>query len=124
MSGTQSVNTTINAPNNRLTLDSNGNVIMLTGELALQQIVLQAMQTLYGEMIYNPAGGLPYFQDIWQNQRFVKWETVARTTILAIAGVIRINSLTYSLANDVFKYTAQIQTIYSKSLIVSYVFTP
>jgi len=112
-------NLTIAAPGNRITLNSLGSIVLLTGEAALSQSCLQYMQGLLGEMLFQPNDGLPYFQDIWLSQNFAKWEAAARATLMSVAGVTRIISLTYSVTADVFSYVAIIQTIYSPTLTVT-----
>lgn len=104
--------------NNDIYLDSSGNLAMVTGVAAVQQDCESAMKAQYGEMFLQPQDGLPTLADVWQSQNFIKWEAAARATLSAVPGVVSVASFVMDTLEDQFGYAAQIQTIYSPSLVI------
>ena len=102
--------------NNDIFLGSDGNLALVTGVTAVEQDCQHAIQAQLGEMIFNPTGGMPTFDDVWQAKNFIKWEAVARATLAAISGVFRVVSFTVAVNASNFTYVAIIQTVYSPFL--------
>lgn len=114
MSGNLSIATN---SNNDIYVDENGNLAMVTGVDAVKQDCEHAMKAQFGEMFLQPLQGLPNLADVWRTQNFIKWEGVARATLAAINGVVRVVSFVIQPNGDTLNYTAQILTIYSATLI-------
>jgi len=117
MSGTsQNISIALNA-NNDIYMDNTGNLAMLYGIAAIEQDCKCAMQAQYGEMIYEQTSGLPNLFDVWLQQNLIAWEKAARATLLAVPGVVQLNSFTYLTANNTLSYTAVILTTYGQTML-------
>lgn len=106
----------LNATND-IFVGPDGNLAMVSDIDAVEQDCLTAMKSQLGEMQYNLPLGLPYFDDIWQSQNFVKWEGAARAMLANINGVVSVRSFDITINADNFNYKATIETVYSQTLL-------
>jgi len=102
---------------NDIFVGSDGNLTMANDIEALKQDCEHALKTQLGEMFLNPAGGMPTLTDVWLSRNFIKWEAVARATLIKINGVVNIQNFTMTTSGDIFEYTARILTVYSPTLL-------
>lgn len=101
---------------NDIFVGADGNLAFVSGVDAVKQDCACALKAQRGEMLFNTDEGMPTFDDVWLSHNFIKWEAVGRATLAGINGVVRVISFSTSVAGDVFKYTAVIETIYSSQL--------
>lgn len=113
MSGNLSIG--LNAKND-IYRGADGNLAMVTGVTAVEQDCACAMKSQKGEILFDRADGMPTFDDIWQSQKFIKWEAAGRAMLLAINGVVAVKSFVIAVNKDTFSYVATIETIYSPTL--------
>ena len=108
-----------------LKIDSNGNPIITNGNFtfitdidAVLQICEQVMKTQLGEYQYNQSKGVDYFGNVFTGTpNFQRFESQARSQIESVDGVIRVESLIYSLNENILTYNATISTIYGSGSI-------
>lgn len=98
---------------NDIYISATGSLASATGLTATMQAAQQAVQAQLGEMMYAVDQGVPSFQTVWNGAPNVaQFEAYLRRTILAVANVTGIDSLTISTAGNKLSYVANIQTIY------------
>lgn len=110
-----------------LKIDANGNPVITNGNFtfitnidAVLQICEQIMKTQLGEYQYNQTKGIDYFGNVFTGSpNFQRFEVQARTQLEASNGVIRVESLNYSLSDNTMIYTATIVTIYGTGTITN-----
>lgn len=99
---------------NDIYIQSNGTISLVSGETAVEFGCASAARAQLGEMIYNTTQGIPNFQAVWiGSPNLATFEAYLRNTLLNVAGVTSIASLTVTYANNVLSYVADIQTQYS-----------
>jgi hypothetical protein len=85
---------------------------------AVLQTCEHAIKAQLGEMIYSITRGMPNFQVLWVgNPNFAQYEAALQKAIRAVAGVNSVLDLEISVENNVFSYTAVIETIYGQGVI-------
>ena len=104
--------------NNDIFIGTDGNLSIKTNLEAVMQAAQQAAQSQLGEMIYAKDEGVPNFQTIWQSSANVaQFEAYLRRTILAVEGVVKVESMTIRVESGTLFYTAEILTIYGRGAI-------
>lgn len=93
-----------------LYLDAAGNLALVDNLEACLQDCKTAMLAQRAEMIYAMDEGIPYRQTSWDQYRPAQFEAAARAAVLAVPGVIRIDSFAFSFSNNVFSYVVVIVT--------------
>lgn len=100
---------------NDIYLDSSGNLAIKSGLDAMGDILVNKAQTNYGELLFNNPKGIDFFNtvfsspaypDLFQNQLLNQFEDTE--------AVERIAGYTSNLKNNVYSYTAKIQTQYGE----------
>ncbi len=113
MSLTLSVNDT-----NDLLIGSDGLLSLSRGQEAVMQAAQQAAQTQLGELIYAVDTGIPNFAVVWNGAPSVaQFEAFFRRTVLAVAGVTEVVSLSTQVRNKVLSYQATLRTIYGQAAL-------
>lgn len=96
--------------NHSLFLDAAGNLALTSNLDACLQDCETAMLAQRSEMIYAMDEGVPYRQTSWDQYRPAQFEAAARTSLLAVNGVVRIRSFTFSFSGNTLSYSATIET--------------
>ena len=100
--------------NNDIYVDSAGNLAIKTGISAMGDIFVNKSQTVQNELLYSDKGidffntifSSPAYPDLFQNQLTNQLEDTEAT--------IRVNSFEATTQNNVFSYTAKIETEYGE----------
>lgn len=99
--------------NNDLYVGVDGNLSIATGLEAVLAVCANAAKSQLGEMIYSVDQGLPNFQTIWKGSpNYPQFEAALRKTLLAVAGVLRIENLVITNTNNILKYRVTIVTTF------------
>jgi len=102
--------------NNDLYIGANGNLVIVEGILAVKDACANAAKTQIGEMVLDINQGIPNFQSIWVGKPNVsQFEAALRSTLLAVDGVLEVQSLIVLIVGDVLNYTANILTEFGKT---------
>lgn len=101
---------------NDLYLDGDGNIVMSFDIKAVEEACAQAAQTLLGEVIYNIAQGIPYFQTLWIGvPNTPQFEAALRTAFLNVPNVVEVVSLLTTQDNNTLNYSAVIRTTFGST---------
>lgn len=103
----------------KLFIDNSGNVGQVTGLKAIVQGCETAMRAQLGEMYYNADKGIPTRGTVWDNYNPLQFTAAGRATLLAVPGVLGVQSFTTDRTDDVFTYTAVVNTIYGPGEITN-----
>ncbi len=104
--------------NNDIYLDKNGNLAISVDLKAVSEIVAQKVKTKLGELIFNTASGIPYFETIWAGTpRALQFQSAIRQASLSLPEVTQVNNFTFTQTGDVFSYSMNIETIYGTAVI-------
>jgi len=77
-----------------------------------------AARAQLGEMLLSVNRGVPNFQTVWSSRRnLAQFESLLRSTLEAVSGVIRVNELTVKTEGNVVKYTARIESAFGAGVI-------
>lgn len=96
-----------------LFLDARGNLALARNVDAVGNVTERVVMTRLGEMVLFPDRGLPMFEAVWNSPpRLALYEAALRARLLAVAGVLEIESLLITRAEGVFRYRAELRTIY------------
>ena len=80
----------LNKNTNDLTVDSMGNIAMLSGADAVAQDVASAVKTFQGELFYDTTLGIPYFsQVLGQNYNPPLVKAYVEQAALTVPGVVQ-----------------------------------
>lgn len=103
---------------NDLYLGPDGNVVMLSGILAVAAACKTACLAQLGECVLETGIGLPNFQTVWVGvPDYAIWESYLQNTILNVEGVTSVQSVTLSALDNTLTFVAQINTIYGSTTI-------
>lgn len=103
---------------NDMYLGTDGNIVIDTAQEALSDICKCVAQAQLGEEVLTSGKGMPSFQAFWSGTTNIAlYEAALRQAIEAVDGVTGVQSLTYSIANGAFSYTAQISTTFGSTTI-------
>lgn len=86
---------------------------MVSGRIAYAQILCAAIKTVKGELQLNINEGIPFFETIFQNSRYLYlWEAKVKSRILSFDFVLSINSFVTDIdyKNHVLYYKTVIST--------------
>lgn len=101
--------------NNDIYLGPTGNIVIDSGQQAVEDACATAAKMQLGEAVLQTQLGIPNFQTIWVGMPNIAiFEAYLRRTLLGVNGVIAVTALTVSAANNVLSYTATIQSIYGE----------
>jgi hypothetical protein len=107
-------------PQNDIYLGSNGNLVILQGQPAVEAACQSASLLRLGEAILSTTTGIPFEQAVWiGTPNLAVYENYLRTAILNVDGVIAIQSLTVSVSQNKLSYTATIQSVFGLAEIIS-----
>jgi hypothetical protein len=98
--------------NNDLTRDSNGNIALLSGVAAIEQLCVDIMETQLGEMPLATTMGVPTKATIWDYWKPDQFEVVARAALLSVEGVTGVTQFNLTRSQGVATYIATVTTIY------------
>jgi hypothetical protein len=106
---------------NRIFLDANGNLALVSGLPAVMQNCMTAMRVRRGEMMYAANGGVPFQEAIWDTFNPKLFEAAARGIIQGVSGVLPGGVLGFTMQKqgNNFYYLAVIQTIYGTGVLVN-----
>jgi hypothetical protein len=101
---------------NDIFLDQNGNISVIFGIEAVLQACEHAAKTQFGEMIFLDNEGVPNFQTIWRGgePNISQFDSALRSAILAVEGVVGIESLDIKDDKNQLTYSITINTIYGQ----------
>jgi hypothetical protein len=116
--------------NNDIYLDATGNLVILSGQDAVETACGTATKAQLGEMVLQTGLGIPNFQTIWVGApNLTMFESYLRQTILSVDGVVSITSLsvgtivvqnpTTGLDETNLTYTATIENIYGEEFTLN-----
>lgn len=89
----------------------NGFLVIATGRDCIAQQCSQAMRTILGEMLYAADKGIPYFQVVWTGSpNLLAFEAAARAALLAVPGVLFVNSFSARIAANELIYSVELST--------------
>jgi hypothetical protein len=104
--------------NNDLYIGKDGNLVIQTGLLAVRDACSTAAKAQLGEMVLDTTRGIPNFQTVWIGAPNIpQFEAALRSTLEAVADVVRVVSLNSSISNGTLTYTAVILTTYGQTFI-------
>lgn len=103
---------------NDLYLDGDGNIVLSFDIQAVEEACAQAAQTILGEVIYNTAEGIPYFETLWVGvPNTPQFEAALRSAFLNVPNVVEVVSLLTSQENNTLTYNAVIRTTFGSTAI-------
>jgi len=102
--------------NNDIFIGQDGNISMIFGIDAVLQACEHAAKAQLGEMIFLDDQGVPNFQTIWRggNPNISQFDSALRSVILAVDGVVGIESLDIKVDKNQLTYSITINTIYGQ----------
>lgn len=103
--------------NNDIFRIAGGNLAIGVGIDAVMQLCKSAMEVAIGEMVYLTDQGMPLFESAFNFYRPEQFEAAGRLRILAVDGVVSIESFDVDRMDNALKYTAVIVTIYGKGTV-------
>lgn len=95
-----------------LYLNAAGDLVIKSDLDACIQNCKTAMLAQRGEMIYAMDEGIPYRSTLWDQYRPAQFEAAARSALLRVDGVLRINKFTIERSGNDFIYRAEIMTVW------------
>lgn len=99
--------------NEDLYLPDGRNLVIITGQDAVEQGVRQRTKMRLGENIFNVQEGVDFFGAIFSPQPdYDAARASISAAIQSTPDVLSIETLTITIANNTFSYVADIQTIY------------
>ncbi len=99
--------------NNDLYIGSDGNLVVDSGQQAVEDACATATKMQLGEAIYQTTLGMPTFQSVWNGvPNLAVYENYLRRTIQAVEGVVRVVSIDVAVANNTLAYRATIESQY------------
>lgn len=114
---TQSIG--INASNDMF-IGADGNLVIRTGELAVEDACKNASQMRLGEAVLQTGLGLPMFESIFNGiPKPAIYENALRQTLEAVDGVIKVTVLEIIARKNTFAYTATIESVYGKTFTMN-----
>jgi hypothetical protein len=93
-------------------LDASGHIALVSGLAAVLQNCRSALSVKLGECFLNLTRGMPFDAAAFASYNPAQFEAAGRQLLLQIAGVVAVKSFTIFRKGAVFRYTAQISTIY------------
>lgn len=103
---------------NDLHLGPDGNLAMVEGLDAVMRACEHAMKGVLNEMVFHADRGMPYFESVWNDAPSLRaFENVARGTLSALSGVVRVKEFTAAAENGVLTYRAAIVTAYGEGTL-------
>lgn len=104
--------------NNDIYLGPDGNLVVLSGIEAVQQLCLNAAKTQLGEMFLYVNQGVPNFQTVWNGiPNLNQFRAALLNTLLTVNGVDRVINLNVEAQNGSLIYSAEILTEYGNAAI-------
>lgn len=85
--------------NNDIYLDDNGNLVILSGQPAVESACATATKAQLGEMVLQTLLGIPNFQTVWVGvPNLPMFQFYLRKTLAAVDGVVAVTDLTVGTA--------------------------
>lgn len=104
--------------NNDLFLGVSGNIVVVSGLLAVEDACATATKAQLGEMVLSTELGMPNFQLIWVGTPNVAlYETFLRNILEGIPGVMQVTGLTTIVQDNTLSYVANITTQFGETTI-------
>lgn len=101
--------------NNDIYLDEFGNIATVSDLDAVAQVCRNTILVNLGELQYNTAEGIPYFQTVFNDPPNIElFQNAVIEALQKVEGVSAVKSFEYSTDQGVLHYTAVIQTIYGE----------
>ena len=106
--------------NNDLLIGSDDRLTVVSGLEAVLQNCEHAAKTLLDEMVLDQGEGLPYFEAVWIGApNLPVWEAAWRARILNVEGVLSIDALELTRANNALTYRATIATAFGTGTVTN-----
>jgi hypothetical protein len=103
---------------NDIFIGSDGNLSLSNGVEAVALACKTASLAQLGEEVLTDTQGLPNFQAVWVGTpNYALYESYLRNTLLAVPGVLKVNSITLSASQNVLHYTATLHTQFGPTQI-------
>ena len=99
---------------------SNGNLVVDTGQQAVEDACATISKMRLGEALFQTQLGLPMFQAIFNGvPNIATYENALRTTLAGVEGVAKVTVLQLSPVKNTFAYSATIESIYGKTFTMN-----
>ena len=99
--------------NNDIYIGREGNLVVLSGVEAVAAACRNVSLAQLGEEVLTVKNGIPNFETVWVGSpNYLLFQNYLRQNLLAVPGVLEVESLTISTENNVLSYTATLKTIY------------
>lgn len=103
---------------NDIYLDNSGNISLKSDILAIQDIALNNVRTLYGEVPFNVSAGIPYFDVLFVAHPNIElFKQYVTEEIEKIDGVIEITEFETEIKDGVLHYELTILTKYGEATV-------
>lgn len=103
---------------NDIFVGADGSLAVAVGIDAVMFACAQAAQAQLGEMVFAVDEGMPNFQTVWNGAPNVgQFEAFLRRTLLSVADVTGVDSVTITRSGSVLSYIAEIRTIYGLGVL-------
>lgn len=98
---------------NDIYIGRDGNLSVLTGVDAVVAACRSVSLAQLGEEVLTQKNGIPNFETIWiGSPNYLLFQNYLRQNLLAVPGVLEVESIQISTTGNTLKYTATIKTIY------------
>lgn len=104
---------------NDIFLARDGRLATVTDAAAVGQNCKTAMQAQRFEMVYRYNDGMPMRQTAFDRYNPAQFEAAARAVIMAVAGVVSIESFRVDRAGNSLVYDTTIETIYGPTAVTN-----
>lgn len=105
---------------NDLYIAGDGNMVVDTGQQAVEDACATASKMRLGEGVLQTTAGMPIFQALFNGvPNPALYENALRTNLQAISGVANVTVIALVPEKNTFSYTAVIESIYGKEFILN-----
>jgi hypothetical protein len=105
---------------NDIYIGNDGNIAVFRDLQAVLGACETASKAQLGEMVLAINSGIPNFQTVWVGSpNFAVFQSYLRNTLLAIPGVIGVESIEISSIENTLEYTATINTQFGTGVIAN-----
>lgn len=106
--------------NNDIYIGSNGKLVLLTGQLAVEGGCATAAKAQLGEMIYAQNQGMPTMQTVFVGvANPASYEAYLRQNLSNVNGVVAVKSISIQISNNVLSYAAVIESQYGEEFTLN-----
>ena len=106
----------VNITANDIYLGADGNLVVNTGQLAVESACQNVSQFRLGEAVLQTGMGLPMMQTIFSGTpNPAAYENALRTNLEAVDGVVQVTVINLNATGNTFSYTATIESAYGQT---------